>query len=64
MSTSGTHKQPEIISFDISHLPEEELHELFRDLPTSSLQQWLTYYADKEEYEVCKVIKLYLDFKY
>jgi hypothetical protein len=53
----------EVISFDISGLPEKELHDLFRDLPIKSLKQWLNYYIGKEQYEVCKIIKQYLDVK-
>ena len=53
----------EIISFDISGLPEDEIHELFRELPLRSLKQWLNYYIGKEQYEICKVIKEYIDVK-
>lgn len=53
----------EVISFDISGLPEKEIHELFKDLPIKSLKQWLNYYVGKEQYEVCKIIKQYLDIK-
>jgi len=63
MKTLGKDKKTDIVSFDISGLPEHELHELFRDLPVKSLKQWLTYYIGKEHYEVCKVIKEYIDLK-
>lgn len=65
MKTIGESKNKKAaeISFDISGLPETELHELFRDLPVKSLKQWLSYYIRKEQYEVCKVIKIYLDLK-
>lgn len=64
MKTLGKgRKKNEVISFDISGLPENELHELFRDLPVKSLNQWLNYYVGKEQYEVCKVIKQYIDLK-
>ena len=53
----------EVISFDISGLPESELRDLFKDLPIKSLKQWLKYYISKEHYEVCKVIKEYIDLK-
>jgi hypothetical protein len=53
----------EVISFDISGMPENELHALFRDLPIKSLKQWLSYYIGKEQYEVCKIIKQYVDIK-
>jgi len=59
MNPSKTNKKAEVLSFDIARLSERELHELFRDLPLRSLKQWLHYYAEKEEYEVCKVIKLF-----
>ena len=53
----------EVISFDISGLPEKEIHDLFRDLPIKSLKQWLNYYVGKEQYEVCEIIKQYIDLK-
>lgn len=53
----------EVISFDISGLPANELHDLFRDLPIKSLKQWLNYYIGKEQYEICKIIKEYIDLK-
>ncbi len=56
-------KKPEIISFDISDMSDHELHGLFRDLPLKSLKQWLNYYVGKEQYEVCKIIKEYIDVK-
>jgi hypothetical protein len=59
----GKKKRTAVVSFDISGLPEPELRELFRDLPVKSLRQWLDYYVGKEQYEVCKVIKEYVDLK-
>ncbi|HRO43758.1 MAG TPA: hypothetical protein PL009_13050 [Flavipsychrobacter sp.] len=59
----GKEKNAEVISFDISGLPEHELHDLFRDLPIKSLKQWLNYYVGVEHYEVCKVIKEHIDMK-
>jgi hypothetical protein len=53
----------EVVSFDVSTLPEHELHDLFCDLPLKSLKHWLNYYVRKEQYEVCKVIKEYIDIK-
>jgi len=53
----------EVISFDISGLPDKEIHDLFRDLPIKSLKQWLNYYVGKEQYEVCEIIKQYIDLK-
>jgi hypothetical protein len=53
----------EVVSFDVSTLPEHELRELFCDLPLKSLEHWLNYYVGKEQYEVCKVIKQYIDIK-
>jgi hypothetical protein len=56
-------RKAEIISFDISDLPEKELREMFGELPLKSLKQWMNYYVGKEQYEICKVIKEYLDIK-
>ena len=53
----------EIISFDISELPEHELREMFGELPVKSLKQWMNYYVNKEQYEICKIIKEFLDVK-
>jgi len=52
-----------VVSFDISDLSEQEIHQLFKDLPVKSLKQWLNYYVGKEQYEICKVIKEYIDIK-
>lgn len=51
------HKKAEVISFDIASLPKHELQDLFKDLPVKSLRQWLNYYAEREQYEVCSVIR-------
>lgn len=64
MKKLGVRKaKAEVISFDISGLSEPELRELFGELPLKSLKQWLNYYIGKEQYEVCKVIKQYIDLK-
>ncbi|RYZ40242.1 MAG: hypothetical protein EOP49_29665 [Sphingobacteriales bacterium] len=52
-----------VVSFDISDLSEQEVNQLFKDLPVKSLKQWLNYYVGKEQYEICKVIKEYIDIK-
>jgi len=56
-------KKVEAISFDISDFSEKEVQDLFRDLPVKSLKQWLQYYVNKEQYEICKIIKQYIDIK-
>ena len=60
---SERRNKAEVISFDISGLPENEIHDLFKDLPIKSLKQWLNYYVGKEQYEVCEIIKQYIDLK-
>lgn len=56
-------KAVEVIALDIAQLPEKEIQELFSDLPVRSLNHWLNYYVKREQYEVCKIIKEYIDKK-
>ena len=51
------------LSFDISDLSEQELREMFRELPLKSLKQWISYYTHKEQYEICKIISEYIEIK-
>ena len=41
----------------VSTLPDKELRELLSDLSPYILNRWMQHFADKEEYEVCQVIK-------
>ena len=61
--TSERRKKAEVISFDISDLSQTELREMFSELPVKSLKQWMNYYVGKEQYEICKVIKEYIELK-
>lgn len=61
--TSERRRKAEVISFDISDLSQTELREMFCELPVKSLKQWMNYYVGKEQYEICKVIKEYIDLK-
>ena len=41
----------------VSTLPDKELRALLRDLSPFILNRWMQYFAQKEQYEVCQVIK-------
>jgi hypothetical protein len=41
----------------VSTLPDKELRALLRDLSPIILNRWIQYFSQKEEYEVCQVIK-------
>lgn len=61
--TGEKYSKAEEISFNISSLPATEIRALFEDLPFKSLKRWLNYYVEKEQYEICQIIKEHIDNK-
>jgi hypothetical protein len=49
------------LSQNISHYTDNELRNVFRRLNPFLLNKWLSHFIEKEEYEVCKVIKEVMD---
>jgi len=46
-----------ILSRHIHHYSTDKLRVIFRRLPSSKQQTWMEHFIEKEEYEVCKVLK-------
>jgi len=61
MRTKSVNKET---SFNLDEFTKEEILEMFKDLPVPSLKRWLEYYAKREAYEACTVIKQIIDHKH
>ncbi len=46
-----------ILSQQVGNYSEQELRNIFGRLSDPALQQWMDHFIEKEEYEVCQIIK-------
>ncbi len=46
-----------ILSQQVNNYSEQELRNIFSRLSGSALQQWMDHFIEKEQYEVCQIIK-------
>jgi hypothetical protein len=50
-------------AFDSGTITPEDTKGILMELSPSTLEHWMIYFVDKEEYELCKVIKDVIDEK-